>query len=283
MIDGALWEEYDVEGHSPRMQEWREEYARRSRRAYAALACQRDIPYGAHPRETLDFFPAAQPGSRVLVYIHGGFWRRGDKRDSAHLAAAFVPAGWNFATVEYPLLPETGFAQIVAAVRRLADALPSLAAAQHIAEPRFVLSGHSAGAHLAFNAAAHLRGRIAGLILTGGVYDLAPLVRTPAQEWLQLTAEEAERFSPAKIPPWPPQHPILIAVGADDRPGLRRQALALHRRFQQAGHDSKFMVTPGDCHFSIIGRMADPGHALGHATASLLDPVNAVPERDRLC
>jgi arylformamidase len=283
VFDPALWEEYDVEGHSPRMQEWREEYARRSREAYAALACRADIPYGEHPRETLDFFPAARPGNRVLVYLHGGFWRRGDKRDSAHLAAAFVPAGWHFATVEYPLVPEVGFAQIVAAMRRLADALPSLAATQGIPAPRFVLSGQSAGAHLALTAAAHLAGRVAGLVLTGGVYDLAPLLRTPAQEWLRLTAEEAERFSPARMPLWPPQHPILIAVGAEDRPGLRRQALALHRRFQQARHDSKFMVTPGDCHFSIVGRMADPGHALGHAAARLLDPVSAVPEGDRRC
>lgn len=276
MIDAELWDQYDVETHSPRMDEWRHEYQRRSQSVYREFRCQRDIPYGTHPRQTLDFFPSAQAGNRVLVYFHGGFWRRGVKDDSAHLAAAFVPAGWNFITVEYPLVTDVPFAEIVRSAYELAEALPSIAAAQAIAEPRFVLGGHSAGAHFAANAAAHLGGAIAGLILLGGVYDLEPFLRTPAQAWLQLTATEADQYSPAKFPLWPPRHPALIAVGSDDRPGLCRQGLAAHQRLQQAGHDSKFMVTRNDCHFSIIGRLADPSHALGHAALNLLDPVNAL-------
>lgn len=276
MIDADLWEQYDVETHSPRMDEWRNEYRRRSQNVYDEFSCQRDIPYGNHPRQTLDLFPSAQASNRVLVYLHGGFWRLGVKEDSAHLAATFVPAGWNFITVEYPLRPGVPFVEIVRSAHKLVEALPSIAAAQNIVEPRFVLSGNSAGAHLAANAAAHLDGAIAGLILLCGVYELAPFLRTPAQAWLQLTAAEAERFSPAKISPWSPRHPTLIAVGAEDRPGLLWQSLALHRRLQQAGHGSKFMVTRNDCHFSIIGRMGDPSHALGHAALHLLDPVDAL-------
>src|SRR5262245_12922912 len=64
----------------------------------AALARERlpgklDIRYGSEAGETLDVFPAAQPGAPVLVFIHGGYWRSLDKSDHSFIAPAFVEAG----------------------------------------------------------------------------------------------------------------------------------------------------------------------------------------------
>src|SRR4051794_34684219 len=42
---------------------------------------QLNVPYGKHPRQVLDFYPAksATP-TPVVFYIHGGGWRGGDKK-----------------------------------------------------------------------------------------------------------------------------------------------------------------------------------------------------------
>lgn len=272
------WEEYDVEGHSPRMDEFREEYARRSEALYADLPCRRDIAYGGSAREKLDFFPSASPADRVLVYWHGGFWRRGLKEHSAHLAGSFTRAGWNFATVEYPIVPDATFDDIVAATDRLMHGLSSILAEHGLRNPRLVLGGHSAGVLLAALGLARSDSAlpVSGLILLSGLYDLVPLRSTPAQSWLGLTEDEAERFSPMRLPLWRPRAAVLIAVGRDDRPGFRQQSLAFHRRLQQAGHDTTLLMPAGECHFSIIGALDDPARPLGHAALHLLDPVHAL-------
>jgi acetyl esterase/lipase len=41
----------------------------------------RNVPYGKHPRQVLDFFPAkSDKPTPVVFYIHGGGWQAGDKR-----------------------------------------------------------------------------------------------------------------------------------------------------------------------------------------------------------
>ena len=47
-----------------------------------------NVPYGKHPRQVLDFYPAAsEKPTPVVFYIHGGGWRGGDKKTN--------PKGYN--------------------------------------------------------------------------------------------------------------------------------------------------------------------------------------------
>src|SRR5947208_13727530 len=42
---------------------------------------QLNVPYGKHPRQVLDFYPAkSDKPTPVVFYIHGGGWRAGDKK-----------------------------------------------------------------------------------------------------------------------------------------------------------------------------------------------------------
>lgn len=50
----------------------------------------RDIPYGVDPRHRLDVAPAAQPGSPVLLFLHGGGFVAGEK-DSDGLFYSNIP------------------------------------------------------------------------------------------------------------------------------------------------------------------------------------------------
>ena len=52
------------------------------------LKPQLDVPYGSHPRQVLDFYPAkSDKPTPVVFYIHGGGWQNGDKKTN--------PKGYN--------------------------------------------------------------------------------------------------------------------------------------------------------------------------------------------
>ncbi|MFT4055391.1 MAG: alpha/beta hydrolase [Novosphingobium sp.] len=121
--------------------------------ATPALAQQRTetLSYGAEALQTLDFWPAARKGAAPLVvFVHGGGWKRGDK-DSAtgrYKVAHYTGEGYAFASVNYRLVPD---ATVEQQAQDVADALAALlkrADSLGIARGKVVLMGHSAGAHL---------------------------------------------------------------------------------------------------------------------------------------
>jgi acetyl esterase/lipase len=105
----------------------------------------RDVAYGSHPRQLLDFWQAesAVP-TPVIVYFHGGGFVMGQKRlDSFQRTAlaegvSAVSAGYRFVKdAQFPA-PLLDGARVVQFVR-------SKAAEWNIDPERVVLSGHSAG------------------------------------------------------------------------------------------------------------------------------------------
>ncbi|CAM5382326.1 MULTISPECIES: alpha/beta hydrolase [Streptomyces] len=121
--------------------------------------------YGPEPDQVVDFYaprgPGAAPGTPLVVVVHGGAWRAAyDRRHLSPFAAFLAGRGFAVASVEYRRgdggrgagrWPDT-LDDVAAAF----DALPGLAAeAVPEADPgRTVLTGHSAGGHLALWAAA---------------------------------------------------------------------------------------------------------------------------------
>ena len=123
-----------------------------------AVAVQRlaDVPYGSDPRQRMDVYvPATRPASAtpapVIFMVHGGAWRTGDKamgRVVQEKVDRWVPRGFVFISVNYRLHPA---ADVPTQAQDLAQALATAQrrAAEWGADPaRFILMGHSAGAHL---------------------------------------------------------------------------------------------------------------------------------------
>lgn len=119
----------------------------------AGTRIQRDIAYGAAAAQRYDvYLPAtAKPDAPILLMVHGGGWRRGDKASPGvvgNKAAYWLHQGFVFVSVNYRLLPE---ADPLTQARDVATALASVQrqAPRWGADPgRVVLMGHSAGAHL---------------------------------------------------------------------------------------------------------------------------------------
>ncbi len=118
----------------------------------AGVRVLRDIAYGSDPAQRFDaYIPAGATAAPVLVMVHGGGWRRGDKEMARMIeskVARWVPLGFIVVSVNYPMLPD------VAPYEQAANVGTAVAAAQVRAtgwggDPaRFILMGHSAGAHL---------------------------------------------------------------------------------------------------------------------------------------
>jgi acetyl esterase/lipase len=113
---------------------------------------QRDVAYGSDPLQRLDvYMPAKAHDAPVILMVHGGGWRRGDKSMTSvvqNKLTRWVPRGFVLVSVDYPMVPQ---ADPVQQARSVAQALAF--AQRHAAEwggdpCKFILMGHSAGAHL---------------------------------------------------------------------------------------------------------------------------------------
>ena len=124
----------------------------------ARLPPARSVAYGPDPRQCMDVYPPPSPDlapavkAPMLVLVHGGGWRTGDKDSRAVVAAKQAhwgqQQGWLVVSVNYRLLPAATVAQ------QAGDLATALVQIQQQAprwggDPqRLVLMGHSAGAHL---------------------------------------------------------------------------------------------------------------------------------------
>lgn len=264
-----------VADHAQVLQSWAQASAlTRSQAPNARL----DVPYGDAAGETLDIFPALQPGAPVLVFIHGGYWRSLDKADHSFVAPAFNAAGATVVVPNYALCPAVSVEHIVLQVAH-ALAWVWRHAAEFGADPgRIALAGHSAGGHLATmllscrwkELADDLPSQpVSGALSISGLYDMEPLRHTPMlQGSLKLTRASVGRLSPAFFPR-PKGGKLYAAVGLDESDEFLRQ----NRLIRDVWGPTAVPVcetVPGTNHFTVLNRLADPTHRLHELALRLL-------------
>ncbi|MFD4143862.1 alpha/beta hydrolase family protein [Streptomyces sp. NPDC058572] len=165
--------------------------------SHPAVAPDVSVAYGEHPDHVVDFYAprGGEDGAPLVVVLHGGAWRAPyDRQHVTPFADYLARRGLAVASVEYRRgreIPQQGGAGPVAGrwpdtfddVAAAMDALPDLAReALPQADPRrIVVTGHSAGGHLALWAAArHVlpagsRWRLPAPPALRGVVALAPI------------------------------------------------------------------------------------------------------------
>ncbi len=218
-----------------------------------------DIPYGARARERYDLFFPEGAARGLFVFVHGGYWLDFDKSSWSHLASAAVDHGWAAMLPSYDLCPDVSVGEITA---QIGSAL-NHAAARESAGP-IVLSGHSAGGHLAARMMcagapieAEVAARIRRAVGISGLYDLRPLRHTQMNERLRITDEIARAESPLLLEPR--EGAELIAwVGGEERPEFLRQSRDFVADWKAKGARVEFVEDPGRHHFDVIEALADP-------------------------
>lgn len=103
---------------------------------------------GAHLLSLDIYAPKAANMAPVVVYVHGGYWKAGDKSQTGNLPAFFCERGFVFVSINYRLAPAAKHPVIIQDVAR-AVAWVHDHIAEHGGDPgQIFLTGHSAGAHL---------------------------------------------------------------------------------------------------------------------------------------
>ena len=141
------------------LREWLAEHRLAQERPVAlptGVRVARDVAYGDDARQRFDvYFPQQPPqqgrGAPVIFMVHGGAWQFGDKAAPSVIEnkiARWVPRGLVVISTNYRLLPQATPARQAEDVARALAAAQKAAASWGADPHRFILMGHSAGAHL---------------------------------------------------------------------------------------------------------------------------------------
>ena len=116
------------------------------------IRTKRNVPYveGSDSLQSLDVYTPADLADRpVLVWIHGGGWRKGDKSNVGVKPAAFVDQGFIFVSVNYRLFPKNSVKEQASDVAAAIAWVHAKAKENGADAGNIFVAGDSAGAHLA--------------------------------------------------------------------------------------------------------------------------------------
>jgi arylformamidase len=261
-----------------------------------ALPEAREIAYGADALQRLDFYPAANArgAAPLFVFVHGGGWKRGDKRNATGVAkiAHFTGRGFAFASVNYRLVPA---AKVEDQAQDVANGLARLirdARSLGVDPSRIILAGHSAGAHLAALVATdpqYLKRagvgmeRLKGVILLdGAAYDVPaqsgegpPIMRPTYAQAFGADPARQRALSPT-LHAAAPNAPRFLILHVEREDG-RRQSEALAAALRQAGSQAEVRGLRGPGlrgHMEINRSLGDAGYP---GTGIVDDWIDALP------
>lgn len=267
--------DYEAEYNNRRRVPDNAEYAARWQAASAAYRqttrADLDVVYGPGERQRYDLFPSGQRDAPLVVYIHGGYWQRGNRKDYSFLGQALNVRGLDVALPSYSLCPAVSVMDIVRELRMC------LAALWKATGKRPLVVGHSAGGHLTAAMLASDWSKVAGVptdlvragVAISGVFDVAPLVGTSLNEALRLDVETARAASLLLWPAPPKDRALVAAVGGDESSEFLRQARDMARAWKGAGLEAEALVVPGTNHFSVVEELTKPGSPLSTSVERL--------------
>ena len=247
------------------------------------IPADQTLAYGSDPLQRIDFYRAkgATGPAPLVIFVHGGGWKRGSKDTAAsrHAPAHYTGLGYNYAAIDYRLVPQATVEQQGADVAMALRALLDRAGELGIDRRRVVLTGHSAGAHLValvgtderyLKAAGLSFADLAGVMPNdGAAYDVPRQIaeggRFMHDTYLQAFGTDPARqraLSPS-LQARAPNAPAFLLIHVQ-RPDGIAQAEALEGALKEAGTRVERRDFPGEGlrgHAEINRQLGDPGYA----------------------
>jgi arylformamidase len=255
-----------------------EDYARHSQRCREILSCQRDVPYGPSEPERMDIFTATKPGSPIFVFIHGGYWRMLDARDSSFMAQTFVKAGCAVVSINYALAPSVSLTEITRQCRAALAHIVASAQQMNGDARRIHVCGSSAGGHLTGMMIARGWAQNFGLqedfiqsaSILSGLMDLEPVRLSYCNEWVQLDEQSAYALSPIHHLPAKPL-PVVVAYGTSETTEFMRQSEVYASACAALGCNVSIVSEAQSNHFDLPLRLMQPDAPLTRAVLAAMD------------
>ena len=234
------------------------------------LKVQRGIPYAEpkNERQMLDVYaPAQGKGLPVVVWIHGGGWRRGDKADVHNKPKAFVDKGFVLVSVNYRFVPNVTVKQIAEDVAK-AIRWTHDHAKDYGGDPNtLIVAGHSAGAQLAALVCTddrYLKAEKLSLSIIkacvpvdGDTYDVAMQIKTVEEKRaksyrMTFGDEESQQKLSSVTHVLKGKHiPPFLILHVADHPETKAQSQRLVKVLQEAGISAQAYPADGKNHTTI--------------------------------
>jgi acetyl esterase/lipase len=251
--------------------------------------------------------PADADQPPLLVWVHGGAWRSGDKDE---VPRTFVDHGFATASLNYRLSTQARFPAAVHDIKAAIRFLRARAGAYGYRADRIAIAGSSAGAHLAqlvgvTNGHPDLEGSVGthldessdvqAILAYYGASNLSSIlaqstpfgldVRVPALElWLGATPDEVPAVAALASPVThvdPTDPPLLMFHGDQDPQMPINQSHELEGAYEQLGLDGTLEVVHGAAHggaeFHAPARLEQ---ALTFLRRTIGRPLDEVPDGD---
>jgi acetyl esterase/lipase len=234
-----------------------------------------DVPYGKDPKQRMDlYFPTAKATSApVLLFLHGGGFREGDRKQYGYVGEPFAKHGIITVVASYRLTP--GFkhpAQPDDAKAIVAWIHKNIA--RHGGDPNSIyISGHSAGAILAADVGVDLawldalkvpRSAVRGIVPISGSYDLRG-----SKRFEYLPTPEAEEKASALLHVSAPAPVAIVAYGSlEER--LKEPSAALAKALTAKGIKAKTLNLEGKDHATAVWELSDENSTLTKAILAMI-------------
>jgi acetyl esterase/lipase len=219
------------------------------------------------------FLPKGRKDFPVMMFVHGGSWRSGDRSLYRALGLHFAHAGIAVAIPSYRLMPQNphpaqiddvaaAFAWTYRNIERYGGDL------KHV-----YLTGHSAGGHLVALLALNPvylskygipQKVIRGVVAMSGVYD----VRNTADF---VFGGDRNQASPLAFATSPNAPPFLLTYCQWDYSGLPKQARDFAAALKKSFADVRLIYVPGETHVSEIISAVKDDSPLGRAILNFLE------------
>ena len=260
-----------------------------------------DVVYGVengHENKLDVIYPhnatAAVP---AVIYIHGGGWIFGDKAGAVLETLPYLKMGWAAVNLEYRMASASKAPGAVEDCRCALKWVVRNAKDYHIDPTRLVVTGHSAGGHLALTTGMLMESdgldnncpsnpgeaepHVAAIVNWYGPTDVNDLIRGPntknyAQMWLgSLTNKEEIARESSPLTYVHKQNPPVITIHGDhDDVVPYSHAVRLHQALEKAGVTNLLFTIKGGGH----GQFKDEDNRRGYeAVWEFLGKLNLGP------
>ncbi|HEY0779237.1 MAG TPA: alpha/beta hydrolase [Gemmatirosa sp.] len=228
-----------------------------------------DLPYGDHPRQTLDLYApqGVQASAPVFVWVHGGGFLRGEKRApdhpfNAHVGRWAARHGMLGAVMNYRLAPDATWPSGGEDVAAVVAWLRAHAAAYGGDAARIVLAGTSAGAvHVATALRLQPGIPVRAAVLLSGLYGFTSLDERDTL-YYGAQAHDAERNPREAVVNT--TLPLFVGCAEFDPSRFQAEALGLlAARLERHGRLPRAYIASGHNHFSLAYHLGGTDTRLG--------------------
>lgn len=231
------------------------------------------------------YFPESGGPWPVLLYVHGGGWRHGDKSEAGMFAQLMTSQGYLVVSINYRLYPPANFPAMIQDVKCAVRSLRANAGQYNLDPNRIGAAGVSAGGHLVallgttdqsagWDVGEYLEqsSRVQAVIPMAGVMDLS-------RDFPNADIETMKRvgfgeYNVAEASPithvTPDDPPFLLIHGEQDELVPVEQSQLMYERLLQANVPAQIVIVKNAGH-SMIAPSSSATPTLGEINQIILD------------